>query len=66
MKKLIWTVLVAVVSATTVSLTVRALRYGWKRVVHEDPPGRPWVARKLVGNPLKSALRNRIEPSAPV
>ena len=66
MKKLIWTVLVAVTSSVAVSVAIRALRYGWKRVVHEDPPGRPWIARKVVGNPLKSALRNRIEPSAPV
>jgi hypothetical protein len=65
MKKLIWTALVALTTSTAVALTVRALRYGWKRTLHEDPPGRPWLARKLVASPLGSAVRKRVEPHAP-
>jgi hypothetical protein len=56
-KKVVWTALVAVSSTLAATLAVRAVRAAWMRVMHEEPPERPWWARKVVGGPLKSGAR---------
>jgi len=64
MKKLLWTVLVAVTSATAAAMSLRGLRVVWTRVTHELPPERPWWARKLVASPLHGVIRKRVEPAS--
>lgn len=64
MKKLLWTVLVAVTSASAAALAVRGLRVVWTQIAHEEPPERPWWARKLVGGPLHGTIRKRVEPAS--
>ena len=63
MKKLVWTALVAATSATAAALALRVLRVVWTRVLHEEPPERPWWARKIVGGPLHGSIRRRVEPT---
>jgi hypothetical protein len=31
--------------------------------MNEEPPERPWWARKLVGGPLSSGVRKGVQPS---
>ena len=64
MMKLLWTVLVAATSAASAALAVRGLRFVWTRITHEQPPERPWWARKLVGSPLHGTIRRRVEPAS--
>jgi hypothetical protein len=64
MKKLVWTALVAVTSAAAAALAIRGLRYGWTKILNEQPPEQPWWARKLVGGPLKKGVKGGIEPAA--
>jgi hypothetical protein len=56
-KKVVWTALVAVTSALAATLAIRALRAVWIEVTHEQPPERPWWAKKVVGGPLSSGAR---------
>jgi hypothetical protein len=56
-KKVIWTALVAVTSALAATFAVRALRAVWIEVTHEEPPERPWWAKRVVGGPLSSGAR---------
>jgi hypothetical protein len=56
-KKVVWTALVAVTSALAATLAIRALRAVWIEVTHEEPPERPWWAKKVVGGPLSSSAR---------
>jgi len=62
-KKLVWTALVAATSAAAAALALRVLRVVWTRVLDEQPPERPWWARKLVGGPLQGSIRRRVEPT---
>jgi hypothetical protein len=64
MKKLVWTALVAAVSAGAAALAVKALRNAWMRVMDEPPPKQSWWARKLVGGPLSKGVETGIEPAA--
>jgi hypothetical protein len=56
-KKVVWTALVALSSTLAATLAVRVVRAVWMEVTHEEPPERPWWARKIVGGPLTSGAR---------
>jgi hypothetical protein len=55
MKKLVWTALVAAVSAIVTRVAVRALERVWRRVTKEGPPPEPRWARFVVGRTMKLA-----------
>lgn len=60
MKKLIWTALVATVTAASAALAARLLDKGWRRLLKEAPPEMPGWARFLVGKPLRKQVQNRV------
>ncbi len=64
MKKLLWTVLVAAVSAACAGAAVRALEWAWRRVTKRPPPEMPSWARFLIGKPLRKQIAGRIHPAA--
>ncbi len=65
MKKLVWTGLVAVVTAVATAFALRGLRYAWTRIAKEEPPEAPWWARKFVGGPLGGTIKRSITPWSP-
>ena len=60
MKKLLWTALVATVSAACASAAVRALEWAWRRVAKQAPPPIPAWAHFFVGKPLRKQIAGRI------
>jgi hypothetical protein len=64
MRKLVWTVLVATVSAACASAAVRALEWAWRRATKRPPPDIPTWAHFLVGKPLRRQIATRIRRSA--
>lgn len=63
MKKLIWTALVMVVSATAAAVAAGALDGAWRRLVREPPPKPPRWAKYLIGGPLISQVASRVRPA---
>jgi hypothetical protein len=61
-KKVVWTGLVALASALSAALAVRALDAVWRRVTHEAPPGMPRWTRLVLANPVKRRVTRRIQP----
>lgn len=64
MKTLLWTALVATISAACAGAAVRALEWAWRRASGEDPPEIPGWARFFVGKPLRTQIGRRIHPAA--
>jgi hypothetical protein len=64
MRKLLWTALVATVSAACASAAVRALEWAWRRATKRPPPDIPGWAHFLVGKPLRKQIAIRIRPPA--
>ena len=64
MKRIVWTVLAALVSAGSAALAMRALNYVWRKATHEPPPAQPTWARLLLGGPLKKGVERVVEPTA--
>jgi hypothetical protein len=56
MKRAVWTALAAGVTAGAAMLALRALRYVWRRVTHEEPPDESRWAKWLVAAPLKKGI----------
>ncbi len=64
MKKLVWTALVASISAACAGAAVRAHDWAWRRVLKEEPPEIPGWARFFVGKPLRKQIGRRVHPEA--
>ena len=60
MKKILWTALAAMVSATAARVALRVLGRTWERVAHEPPPAAPRWARWLVGAPLSKGVAKTV------
>lgn len=63
MKKLVWTALVAALTAAAARLAVRAAERVWRYVTTENPPPMPRWAKFVVGKTAKAAtLPSRENP----
>ncbi|HUQ03274.1 MAG TPA: hypothetical protein VM261_12315 [Kofleriaceae bacterium] len=63
MKKIAWTITMAMASAAGAALAGRAAGMVWRMATNEAPPEMPWWARWLVARPIKAGVGGAI--SAP-
>jgi len=62
MKKLVWTLLVAVVTTGAAASALRLLNLLWRKALNEDPPERPGWASWIVGKPVHAGIKQAVEP----
>jgi hypothetical protein len=65
MKKLVWTALVAGLTAAVSGLTFRLATVAWRGIMKERPPRLPRWAQALVGQPLRKRILGRLGAPVP-